>query len=159
MAVMAKPRRSPDPAVVATSAVLAGIGGLHVAWGLRLDLPGVDGDRMAEAVVGSLDVPSPAACFAVAGLLGAASALVAGVPARLPRIRRTGRLGVAAVLAGRGLLGLTGRTELVAPGPVSDRFRRWDRFVYTPLCLALAAGALRSATRPTAPRLPPTPSA
>jgi hypothetical protein len=46
---------------------------------------------------------------------------------------------VAAVLSGRGLLGLAGRTDVVSPGSSSARFRRLDRRVYSPLCLALAA--------------------
>jgi hypothetical protein len=137
-----------DPLVTATSVVLAGAAALHVAWGARVSLPGVDGDRMAQAVVGSDDVPSPAACYAVAAALGTASALVAGVPGRLPRLRCLGQVGVAAALGGRGLIGLAGRTDLVAPGPVSDRFLVWDRRLYTPLCLALCAGAVRAARRP-----------
>jgi hypothetical protein len=49
------------------------------------------------------------------------------------------------VLGGRALLGATGRTELVAPGPTSAQFRKWDRALYSPLCAALAAGAIRAA--------------
>jgi hypothetical protein len=50
-----------------------------------------------------------------------------------------------AVLAGRGALGLAGRTALVAPGSVSARFTRLDRRVYSPACLALAGLAAVSA--------------
>jgi hypothetical protein len=42
------------------------------------------------------------------------------------------------VLAVRGGLGLAGRTDVMAPGSVSARFRRLDRAVYSPLCLLLA---------------------
>ena len=133
--------------VGATSAALAAISLLHVAWGLRLDLPGVDADAMRDAAVGSDTVPSPAACFAVAGLLGAAAVLVAGRPTRHPFIRRTGQLGVAATLGARSALGFTGNTDLVAPAPTSERFRELDRRVYSPLCAALAFGALLSSSR------------
>jgi hypothetical protein len=136
-----------DPYAGATSGALAAASALHVAWGLRVQIPGIDGDRMAEAVVGTGDVPTTAACYGVAAALGVASALVAGVPARTPRLRTLGQLGVAATLGGRGLIGLLGRTDLVAPGPVSDRFLVWDRRLYTPLCLALCAGATRAAVR------------
>jgi hypothetical protein len=136
-----------DPYTGATSGVLAAAAALHVVWGLRLPIPGVDGDRMAEAVVGSGDIPPPAACYAVAAALGTASVLVAGAPSGLPRLRRLGQVGVAAVLGGRGLIGLAGRTDLVAPGPVSERFLVWDRRLFTPLCLALSAGAARAAVR------------
>jgi hypothetical protein len=72
---------------------------------------------------------------------------VAGFPAGAPRLRTLGQIGVAAALGGRGVIGLLGRTDLVAPGPVSDRFLVWDRRLYTPLCLALGAGAVRAAVR------------
>ena len=136
-----------DPFVVATSAALAGVGLLHVGWGLRVPMPGVDRARVAAAVVGSDEMPSPAACFAVAAALAAAALLVAGVPSHWPRLRRIGQTGVAVVLGGRALLGATGRTDLVAPGPTSAQFRKWDRALYTPLCAALGAGALRAAAR------------
>jgi hypothetical protein len=136
-----------DPYIRVTSGVLAAAAALHVAWGRRVSIPGIDGDRMAAAVVGSGDIPSPAACYAVAAALGTGSLLVAGVPSGLPRLRRLGQVGMAAALGGRGLIGLLGRTDLVAPGPVSDRFLVWDRRVYTPLCLALSAGAARAAVR------------
>jgi hypothetical protein len=85
--------------------------------------------------------------LAVAGALTAAALLVADVP-RLPRdIQRLGVSGVAVVLATRGILGLAGRTDVVSPGSASARFRRLDRRAYSPLCLALAVGALSSRRR------------
>ncbi len=51
---------------------------------------------------------------------------------------------MALALGGRAVLGLTGNTQLVAPGEISESFRRWDRRLYTPLCLALSAGAARA---------------
>jgi hypothetical protein len=53
-------------------------------------------------------------------------------------MRRLGTGTVVAVLAGRGALGLAGRTRLVSPTSTSARFARLDRRVYSPLCLALA---------------------
>ncbi|MGD9703579.1 MAG: DUF3995 domain-containing protein [Acidimicrobiia bacterium] len=136
-----------DPIAGTTSALLAGIGVLHVLWGLRAPIPGVDAARVADAVVGSEDLPSPRACFTVAAALAVAAGLVAGAPSRWPRLRRIGQTGVAVVLGGRALLGATGRTDLVAPGPTSERFEKWDRALYTPLCFALSAGAARAACR------------
>ncbi len=135
---------SRDPLVRVTSSVFGVAAAAHVAWGLRVTVPGVDAERMAEAVAGSGELPGPAACFAVAGALTAAAALVVGVPASRPALVRAGRGGVALALGGRAALGLTGHTDLVAPGELTDRFRRWDRRLYTPLCLALAAGAARA---------------
>ncbi|HMJ78905.1 MAG TPA: DUF3995 domain-containing protein [Iamia sp.] len=138
----------PDPIATVTSGTLAAIGALHVVWGRRAGRPPTErGRRMSEAVSGAGRPPSPAACYAVAGLLATAAALVAGQPARGPRLRLAGQTGVAAVLGARGLLGVVGRTDLVAPGQVTPQMRRWDRRLYTPLALALAAGAAHSARR------------
>lgn len=137
-------RAGVDPLVRATVAALASAAALHVVWGLRIDVPGVDGARVAEAVGGTGPMPGPGACFAVAGALTSAAALVAGVPANHRGFVRAGRVGVAVALGGRAALGLSGRAGLVAPGELTDSFRRWDRILYTPLCAGLAAGALRA---------------
>ena len=128
---------------VATAAVLAVLAGLHVAWGTGSSFPAADADDLADAVAGASVTPSPAVCFAVAGALGSAAALVAGVPSPDSRIRRAGVATVAGVFAARALLGFSGRTDLVAPGgTTSARFRDLDRTRYSPLCALIAAGAL-----------------
>jgi hypothetical protein len=123
--------------------VLCGIAGLHALWGLGASWPARDRETLADLVTGRKSVPGPAACFAVAGLLASAGALVAGHPRRFPRLRRAGTGSVAAVLGTRAALGLAGRTDLVSPGSLSPRFRRLDRRYYSPLCLLLAAAAAR----------------
>lgn len=135
---------------VAGSAGLLALAGLHAAWGAGAAWPFRDRAALADAVVGAPDVPGPAACLAVSGALAAAGALVGGFPARRPALRRLGVAGVTAVLAGRGALGLAGRTRLISPASASPRFTRLDRRVYSPLCLALAALAAQSAL-PAAP--------
>jgi hypothetical protein len=124
---------------VTASGVLLGLAGLHTAWGAGSAWPFADREALADAVVGTTEVPGPAACFAVSGALAVAAALVAGWPARRPAARTLGVAGVTAVLAARGTLGLAGRTQLVSPASRSARFSRLDRRVYSPLCLALAA--------------------
>jgi hypothetical protein len=125
-------------AATASTALLA-LSALHAAWGAGSAWPFGDRAALADAVIGASDVPGPAACFAVSGALATASALIAGLPAGKPRLRRIGAGGVVAVLAVRGGLGLTGRTRLVSPSSSqSGRFARLDRRVYSPLCLALA---------------------
>ena len=114
----------------ATTALLA-IGGLHVAWGLGASWPRIDREPA-----------DPAACFAVAGLLGVAAGLVAGRPRRVPRLSRLGARTVTAVLATRGAFGMAGRTDLLASGASSEGFRSMDRRVYSPMCLTLAALSL-----------------
>jgi len=132
----------------ATAVTLFALAGLHVAWGRGSSFPFSDPDDLGDAVIGRTSVPSPAACFAVAGALTIAGALVADVP-RLPRgVQHLGVTGVGLVLATRAGLGFSGRTDAVSRGSVSTRFRRLDRRLYSPLCLALAAGAMTS-RRPT----------
>ena len=127
-----------------TATTLLALAGLHVLWGRGSSFPFSDRDDLADAVVGRSTVPPPGVCFAVAGALTVAAALVADVP-RLPRVvQHLGVTGVAVVLATRGGLGFAGRTDVVSPGSASTRFRGLDRRVYSPLCLALAAGAITS---------------
>ena len=126
-------------ATTAASAALVGLAGLHAAWGLGSTWPLPDRAALADAAVGTADVPPPAACFAVAAALGLAAALVDGRPRRRPLLRRVGAGGVVAVLASRGVVGLVGSTGLVSPGSSSPRYRRLNRRYYSPLCLSLAA--------------------
>ena len=135
-------RRRGGSAVAAV--VLVGIAGVHVAWGRGSSFPFATVEEMHDAVIGRPVSPSPASCYAVAGLLVAAAAATAGVPSRGSRLRRLAAVGTATVLAVRAAAGFSGRTDLLVPGSASPRFRRLDRRVYSPLCLALAAGAAMS---------------
>jgi Protein of unknown function (DUF3995) len=131
-----------------TAGTLFGVAALHAASGAGKSFPFRDRELLADAAVGTVAVPPAPACYAVAGALTAAAALVQGFPAGHPTLRRLGLLGVAVVLGGRGMLGLTGRTDLVSPASTSARFRRLDRNVYSPLCLAVASGAWSAASAP-----------
>jgi hypothetical protein len=79
-------------------------------------------------------MPSAGACLVVAALLTLGGSLVAGWPASKPRLQRVGAAGVAATLAARGLVGAAGLIPLT-----SESFLWWDRRLYSPLCLLLAA--------------------
>jgi hypothetical protein len=129
---------------IATPATLAGIGALHAAWGRGSTFPFASRNRLNDIVIGRPATPSPVACYAVAGSLFVASALVAGLPTPRNGLRRTGVATVAAALGTRAALGFSGRTEMVSPGSVSPRFMQMDKRVYSPLCLALAVGAVSS---------------
>ncbi|HZI44121.1 MAG TPA: DUF3995 domain-containing protein [Ilumatobacter sp.] len=131
---------------ITTATVLAGIGALHVAWGLGSSFPFRDRAALADTVVGNDAVPGRGASLAVAGLLGVAAGLVADVLPVAPRIRRVGVLGVACVLATRAAFGFAGSTERLVAGSNSPRFVTADRRVFAPLCAALAAGAAVSAS-------------
>jgi Protein of unknown function (DUF3995) len=129
------------------SASLLAIAGLHLNWASGSAWPLGERGELADQVAGRVDgdPPSAAACLFVAVLLGAAAAFVNGRPRRAPGISRLGAAGVVATLAARGGLGMAGRTDLIARGSVSERFRARDRRVYSPLCLTLAALSLPAA--------------
>jgi hypothetical protein len=114
---------------------------MHVAWGRGSSFPFSSGDELADAVIGSRAVPPPAACLGVAAALALASGLVAGAPVVPRRLRRPGIATVAVVMAVRSAAGFSGRTDLFSPGSTSPRFRKLDRAVYSPLCLAFALGS------------------
>jgi len=123
---------------------LLGIAGVHVAWGRGSSFPFATVEEMHDAVIGRPVSPSPSSCYAVAGLLTVAAAATAGLPSRRSRLRKLAVLGTATVLATRAGFGLSGRTDALVPGSASPRFRRLDRRIYSPLCLALALGSLMS---------------
>src|SRR4051812_22317630 len=126
--------------------VLAAIGALHIYWALGRTAGMVKAGNALIPEVGGQPTftPGPGLTLAVAVCLEIAAALVAlqgklfvigGLPSALTRV---GALGVAVVLAARGvgdfrLVGLFKRVR-------GTRFARLDSLVYTPLCFALAAG-------------------
>ena len=130
-----------------TAGTLVGIAGLHVVWGRGSSFPFATTAALTDAVVGNRVVPSPVACYGVAGLLTVAAGAVAGLPHPDARVRRLAVCGTAAVLATRAGFGFAGRTDALVPGSVSARFRRNDRRAFAPLCAALASGALMSLRR------------
>jgi hypothetical protein len=125
-----------------TAGVLTGFAGLHVAWGFGASMPATDRRELADLVAGSPELPGPVQCFAVAGALAVAAALVSDlIPMGRP-IRQVGVIGVASALGGRSALGLLGRTGAIVPWTPSARFAALDRRYYAPLCALLAIGAL-----------------
>ena len=137
-------------AVDVTACALTAIAALHAAWGLGMTWPGTDARSLAQKVVGGSVFPSPTACFVVAGLVTAAAALVAARAhpkaqplQRIPQpLAVLGVTAVAAVLGLRGAMGMVGSaTGLLAS---TGEFRRLNLAIYSPLCLALAAGTLKA---------------
>ena len=118
-----------------------GVGGLlavaavHANWAMGASWPLPDRRRLARTVVGSEEMPPAAASLAVATLLTAGAGLVAGSPTSAPRLGRFGAAGVVAVLAARGMAGTVG---LMPQQRASEEFARYDRRLYSPLCLLLA---------------------
>ena len=126
--------------VLLLAAVLIVLGVLHVYWALG-------GKGVAPAVVPERDgaplfTPGPLASLTVAALLfaGAAVALGAGGVLILPlppTLLFIGVWGLGAVFLARGVgdfryVGLFKRVR-------GTRFATWDTWLYSPLCLAMAA--------------------
>ncbi|MET0147470.1 MAG: DUF3995 domain-containing protein [Ilumatobacteraceae bacterium] len=126
---------------LATAAALATIGVVHVAWGRGSTFPYGSREELNDAVVGRPATPSPAACYAVAGALFTGAAGVARSATSGGLVARLTTAGVAVALTVRGGAGVAGRTDVLVPGSASPAFRRLDRRVLGPLCLALGAGA------------------
>ncbi len=144
------PRRSPVGRLAggAAAGAFVMLGLLHAAWGMGSNWPMSSREDLSDVVMGSpgLEENGATACYAVAGLLGTLGSLLIVRPNHLGRPRRLAITGVATVLASRGVLGLTGRTTLISPTSTGDRFRRLDRWLYSPLCLTLAALTIVAAT-------------
>jgi hypothetical protein len=128
----------------ATSGVLIAIAGLHVAWGVGSSFPFSNREQLADAVIGSEEVPPPAACFAVAAALIVGSAAMSEGLVLPTRLRVVVLRAMAIVLGVRSVLGFLGLTRLVSPASTSPTFRTRDRTIYSPLTFALAIAALRA---------------
>lgn len=114
---------------------LLAVAAVHANWARGSSWPLPDRRRLAWTVAGSEEMPSAAACLAVAALLTAAAGLVAGLPRGAPRVGGLGAAGVVAVLAARGAASAVG---LMPQQRASEAFARWDRRLYSLLCLLLA---------------------
>jgi hypothetical protein len=127
-----------------TATALFVIAGIHVVWALGSSFPFRTRDELADSVVGTKEVPSSAACMAVASALVAAALVVGGVVPMPGRFRGLALRVISATLATRGVAGAMGRTSTLSPGSDSPTFNRLDKRIYSPLCLWLAAGVRRS---------------
>ena len=121
-----------------TAAALVGIAGVHGLWARRIWWPIGDPERFRLTVMGpAARLPHPIESWIVAGLLVAAAALVS-VTALTDEVSMV-RLGAAiagCVLGLRGAVGLLFSSLIRRDGA----FARWDRRLYSPLCLFLAIG-------------------
>ena len=116
---------------------------VHANWARGSSWPAGDEETLARAVIGGDEMPSAGACLVVAALLVLGGSLVAGWPGSKPRLQRVGAAGVAATLATRGLVGVAGLIPLT-----SETFLWWDRRLYSPLCLLLAALSVAGTVSP-----------
>lgn len=136
--------RALRPIAGGTAVTLGAIAALHAAWAAGRTWPYPDGATLSRHVLGipeSPGVPSPAATVAVTAALaltGAAALARTSTDSRLRGAARLITMPAAAVLAIRGLGGFA--QSLLAPDAATAEFTRNDLRIYSPLCLALAAG-------------------
>jgi hypothetical protein len=138
----------------AGTAALAGLAAAHGAWALGASWPAPDRNALAELVAGSSRMPSPTACWTVAGCLAAAAWVSAGFAGRGP-LPTAAKSAVIGALAVRALAGLTGRTDLMVPWTPSPTFIARDRRILAPACAVLSgllACGIRPGTRGTSDR-------
>lgn len=136
--------RSLRPVAGGTAATLLAIAGLHASWVTGSTWPYADGATLSRHVLGIPEtpcMPSAAATVAVTAALAVTGAAAVARTSKSPRLRGAARLltmPAAAVLAVRGLGGFA--QSLLAPDAATAEFTRNDLRIYSPLCLALAAG-------------------
>ncbi|GAB7191354.1 hypothetical protein NUM3379_20610 [Kineococcus sp. NUM-3379] len=130
---------------VAVPAVLLALAAVHGGWALGWRWPGTDDRSWADRVIGSRSAPPPpGACWAVAAGLTAAAAAVRAADAGAggAPVRAAARA-VAAAFALRGAAGAVSSLLTRRRG----EYERLDLAVYSPLCLAVAAGTTAVAGR------------
>ena len=126
-------------------AILLLIALLHAYWGAGGTWPGRDAASCARTVTGFRgrhEMPSPAACFAVAACLLVAAiwplALTGHIRVPLASILLAlGATALGLVFLGRGLAGFTAFWRRLTP---EEPFASLDRRLYSPLCILLGAG-------------------
>jgi hypothetical protein len=139
----AKGSRLPIFVASSLASVLALLGALHVFWalggrlGVRSTVPEVNGKRVFT--------PTPAATFAVALALFAASALVLGRAGAFSSLMSAALfkwpvllLGFIFLVRAVGEFKLVGLFKRVR----GTSFARWDTWLFSPLCLGISLAAL-----------------
>lgn len=121
-----------------TAVALVCIAVVHGTWARQIWWPLGNPEQFRLTVMGpAARLPRPIESWIVAGLLIAAAGLVS-VTALTDEagVVRFGATIAGGVLALRGAAGLVVSTLIRRDGP----FARWDRRLYSPLCLVLAIG-------------------
>lgn len=136
-----------DAIAIATAAVLFAIAGLHVYWLLGGCWPGRDAASLNAMVVGGQPgarMPPRVGTAAVsAAITGSALGVLAArglIALPLPSVVRALTWVAAGALAVRGLGGFFDRR--LRPHTRTLPFARLNGRIYSPLCLALAAGTV-----------------
>lgn len=127
-------------------AVLALIGAVHALWGARIWWPMADEARLVTFAVGGegmVRMPPAAACYGVTALMMLGLVwvmMLAGWVVVLPQpLVTVGGIVMGAVFMARGVAAYVPWFARITPQP---EFRRMDRRIYGPLCLALGGAVL-----------------
>ncbi len=136
-------------------AVLTALSALHAYWGLGGVWPGTDPASLAETVVGTRGgrMPGLIPCLVVSACLTAVAVFVGWRAGIVPDLKlplwlwTAGYGGALAVFAARGIAGFVPSLVRYSEG---TPFHRLNTVLYSPLCIAIAAGmiALWWITRP-----------
>lgn len=130
---------------------LAGGAAIHGLWATGSTWPAASPDELADLVVGRRPMPGRIACSTVAAALtlAATSTALASTSMQVGsgRRRRAAATVVSAALLTRGVGGAV--AEVGHLGKLTPEFRRWNRRLYSPLCLVL--GTFVAAARPSRP--------
>jgi hypothetical protein len=137
----------PDALAILTAVVLLAIAGLHVYWAAGGRWPGHDAAALNAMVVGDrpgASMPPRLVTLAVgAGISGIALGALAArglIALPLPGGVRVLTWIAAGVLAARGLGGFF--EPRLRPHTIALPYGRLNRWIYSPLCIALAAGLI-----------------
>jgi hypothetical protein len=133
-----------DVVAVIAAAVLLALAALHLVWAAGSPWPARSAAELHALVVGGpprSEMPPPWASVGVAIVLSlfAVGALAVRdlVPAPAPDLVRVLTWVAAGILAARGVGGFF--EPLLRPAATSQPFARWNRRLYSPLCVVLAA--------------------
>jgi len=123
------------PAALAVVAILGVIGLVHALWAAGITWPARDRRELAWHVIGRPASPGGLACLVVAGILAVFAAGFA-TTSDAGWVRAV-RIAVVVVFAGRGVFGLV--ETRMRPAVVGTPYETYSRFMYSPLCVLVAA--------------------
>jgi hypothetical protein len=133
-----------DLIAVVAAAVLLALAGLHLVWAAGSPWPARDAAELHALVVGGQPRAAMPPAWASVGVAVVLTLFAAGplavrglLPAPAPDLVRVLTWVAAGIIAARGGLGFLERR--LRPDAISQPFARWNRRLYSPLCLALAA--------------------
>jgi hypothetical protein len=132
------------PVAAVTALSLMTVAVIHAAWAAGSTWPYKDPETLTRSVLGvsaAQDFPPAGLTLAVTGALSLTGTAALARTSKRPKLRQAARLLTLPAAVVLGLRGVGGFAQsLLAPHASTPEFRRNDLRLYSPLCLALAAG-------------------